>query len=275
MQGTIFYDISLRPTVLGIVGIPNVENLATAIAVVDAIGYNVKDNFVYGLAQTGLFAGDLIRIGQRGISQTVVQGISPSILSGRAGLLFSAGDVDEAGTYWAVTTGVTGGLGSNVQSYFSVNVDSTSAGYKTIGAQGTTTIPNPIYDWAYVPLNPPNTPAGSYLYALGHTPIVAPTVFPPSLGQPLGGTALLRFNRVTGAWTTVKQYGAVGILGTTAQTWGAVFASSSGSLYAIDSITGQMWKFPLTTLADPTLVTAYPPQGIIDGARCFNQPDPS
>ena len=138
---------------------------------------------------------------------------------------------------------------------------------RSIGTQGTTSIPYPIFDWAYVPVNPHNTPTGRYLYALGHTPI--------GITQPLGGTALLRFNRDTGVWTTVKQYGAVGVLGITAHTWGAVFASSSGSLYATDSITGQMWKFPLATLGNPTLITAYPPQAIIDGARCFNAPDPS
>lgn len=274
MQGPIFYSLSLSPTLLGFVGIPTVENALTAIADIDAIGYNVKDNYVYGLAQTGIFAGDLIRIGRGGRSQTVVNNISPSILSGRSGLLFAAGDVDETGTYWATTTSATI-LGPNTQTYFSVDLDPSSAGYLDIGLQGTTTVPYPIYDWAYVPQNPPNTPAGRYLYALGHTPVVLPTVFPFSPGQPLGGTALLRFNRDTNQWFTVKNYGPVGVLGVNGQVWGAVFASSSGSLYAIDSVTGQMWKFPLTTLAAPTLVTAYPPQGLIDGARCFNAPDPS
>lgn len=273
MQGPIFYSLSLSPTILGFIGLPTIENLVTAIAAIDAIGYNIKDNYVYGLAQTGVFAGDLIRIGQGGRAQTVVAGISPSILTGRVGLLFSAGDVDETGTYWAITTSVTG-LGPNTQTYFSVNVDPSTAGYRSVGLQGTTTIPYPIFDWAYVPRNPPNTPVGSYLYALGHTPVQLPTVFPPSLGAPLGGTALLRYNRVTNQWVVVKDYGPVGVLGVNGQTWGALFASSSGSLYAIDSITGQMWRFPLTTLADPTLVTAYPPQGLIDGARCFNAPDP-
>jgi hypothetical protein len=266
-QGPAFYDLSLKPTVLGLVGVPHIENLATSLSIIDAIGYNIKDNFVYGLAQTGLFAGDLIRIGKGGIAQTLIRGVAPSILSGQTGLLFTAGDVDETGTYWAVTTAFTV-IGPNGQRYFSVNVDPTSSGYLTVGPGALTTIPYPIYDWAYVPVNPPNTPAGRYLYALGHTP--------PSLPfAPLGGTALLRFHRDTGAWDVVKDYGPIGTFGLgLGQIWGAVFASSSGSLYAIDSVLGQMWKFPISTLAAPTYVTEYPPQLNIDGARCFNAPDP-
>lgn len=222
--------------------------LTYGVSIIDAIGYNILDNFIYGLAQTGTGAGDLIRIGQSGQSQPVVRGLSPPVLNNIAAV-FYAGDVDEQGIFWAATSLT----GNNGQTYFSFDLRPGSGTYGTILSQGKSTVPYPISDWAYVP-------GGSdYLYALGQVPI--------GLNYPLGTTALIRFDRRTHLWSTVRIYG--GLYGTNA--WGAVFAKYNGYLYAVDSITGQTWKFPVTTSGSPiiqsySLVLALPN---LDGAGCF------
>ncbi|KAL1853274.1 hypothetical protein Daus18300_011842 [Diaporthe australafricana] len=241
--GPIFYELDLDR------GSLNPLNLFTyGTSIIDAIGYNVLDDFIYGLAQTGTGAGDLIRIGQSGQSQPVVRGISPSVLSNVAAV-FSAGNVDDQGIYWAATSLT----GNNGQVYFSFDLRPGSGTYGTILSQGKTTLPYPISDWAYVP------GGGDYLYALGQVPI--------GLSYPLGATALIKFDRKTKAWSTVRIYG--GVYGTNA--WGAVFAKFNGYLYAVDSMLGQTWKFPVTTNASPVIqsyssLLALPN---LDGAACF------
>ena len=248
-QGSAFLSLNLGP----LIGLQDPLNLFTyGLSLIDAIGYNVLDDFVYGLAQTGIGAGDLIRIGAGGQSQLVVENLTPNILNNDL-TIFTVGDVDDQGGYWAATSLI----GSNAQTWFRVNLAPDTAGYGTVTNQGTATLPYPIYDWVYVP------GAGNYLYALGTVPLV---LIPPQLAT----TALIRFDRTTQTWSEVKNYGT--IIGT--NTWGATFATSNGNIYAVESITGQIWKFPVTNNGSASFVSQFVPQGLIDGARCFNAPDP-
>lgn len=233
---------------------------------IDAIGYNVKDNFVYGLAQSGIGAGDLIRIGEYGRSQTVAKNVAPSILSG-AVTLFLAGDVDNNGIYWACTTT----LGTNKQIYIGVDLAPGSATYGQVIHQGTTTLPYPIFDWAYV------EGGGDYLYALGQVP-AGLNGFIPTLPT----TALLKFSTTAFTWSVAKaSYStpipitniASTIIGS--NTWGAVYASSSGNLFALEATTGSTFKFPvLGSSTSATFFSQFLPQGTIDGARCYTAGDP-
>lgn len=253
-QGTNFFEFNLR-TVVAFAD----TALLYGLSVVDAIGYNVKDNFVYGLAQNGFGAGSLIRIGQGGRSQLVTANVSPSILGG-AVTLFLAGDVDNNGIYWACTTTT----GTNNQIYIGVDLAPGSSTYGQVKYSGKTTLPYAIFDWAYV------QGGGDYLYALGQI-------------SALTGTALIRFSTTTFTWSVVKSSYTFGTippfnipittLGT--NTWGAVYASSSGVLYGLEASTGTTYRFPVTgTSAAATFFTQYVPQGTIDGARCYLAPDP-
>lgn len=234
--------------------------IPTALSGIDAIGFNVKDNYVYGLAQNGIVRGDLIRIGAGGASQTVASGIAPSIFNGVASFTFQSGDVDETGTYWALTNAITvaGVVG---QYYMTIDLSD-----PTVTNNGSAAAPVPILDWAYV------QGGGNALYALGNAG---------------GSTALLRFDRALRTWSTVHNYGAVG---TTTNAWGALFATSSGNLYGVDQGTGQIYSFAVT--AAIAALAAVPPETpeapvlisktsvlltqvtAIDGARCATQPDP-
>lgn len=228
----------------------------------------MKDNFVYGLAQSGFGAGDLIRIGEYGISQTVARSVSPSILSG-AVTLFVAGDVDNNGIYWACTTTT----GTNKQIYIAVDLAPGSPTYGQIIHQGTTTLPYPIFDWAYV------QGGGNYLYALGQVPPSTSGFF--SIPVP-PATALLQFSTTTFTWSVAKASYSMPlpIIGTPltiigTNTWGAVYASSSGNLYALEATTGSTYKFPVTgTSVTASFFSQFLPQGTIDGARCYTAPDP-
>lgn len=192
--------------------------------------------------------------------------MSPSILGG-ALTLFLAGDVDINGQYWACTTA----LGTNQQMFFSVDLNPGSTTYGQVRQQGRATLPYPIFDWAYVP------GGGNFLYALGQVPakIVNFLPVPPT-------TALLAFSLDTFTWSTVKTYSFrvpltpidISFIGT--DTWGAVYASSTGNLYGLEATTGTTYKFPVAAGSGTTATffSQFVPQGIIDGARCINAPDP-
>lgn len=261
VTGSVFYEINLRT------GIPFPDNLLTyGPLYIDAIGYNVLDNFVYGLAQSGIGAGDLIRIGNGGRSQLVASNVAPSILSG-AVTLFLAGDVDNNGIYWACTTTT----GPNNQIYIGVDLAPGSPTYGQVIHSGTASLPYAIFDWAYV------QGGGDYLYALGQVP-AGTNIF--ALTPP--ATALLRFSTTDFTWSIVKtsyslQLPFVGTSSTIvgSNTWGAVYASSSGVLFGLEA-SGATYRFPVT---DPsttaTFYSQFFSQGTIDGARCYTAPDPS
>lgn len=259
VQDTLFYEVDLSEA------FPYLQNVLTdGPFYIDAIGYNIQDDFVYGLAQSGFGAGDLIRIGQGGRSQVVKAGVAPSILAGTV-TPFLAGDVDNNGIYWACTTTT----GTNGQVYIGVDLIPGSATYGQVIYSGTTTLPYPIFDWAYVP------GGGNYLYALGQVP-ANPFTFTPA------STALLQFSLTSFTWSTAKTSFTlplpvvntpVTIVGT--NTWGAVYASSTGNLYAVEASSGSTYEFPvLGTSTAATFFSQFLPQGQIDGARCYNAPDP-
>lgn len=250
MQNSGFYTVDLST---GDSELEEPFNLLTSLSLIDAIGYNVKDNYVYGLAQTVLVPGSLIRIGAGGASQTVSANIAPTIFGGQTGLTFLAGDVDETGTYWAISSSVTvsGVLG---QYWIKIDLsDPTSSTFGNVTESGFTGVPYPILDWAYVP------GGGDFLYALCNAP---------------GSTQLYKFDRTAHSWSSVKNYGPV-----EQNTWGALFATPDGTLYAVDQFSATLYSFSVTDAlaanpAAPVLIhtTNVPLTGIsfIDGARCAN-----
>lgn len=217
----------------------------------DAIGYNPQDNYIYGLAQLNVFTGDLIRIGANGISQTVVKNMVSSSLNNQ-GTTFTVGTIDEAGIYWAATNV----YGGTAQRWFCVDLTPASATYGQVKNQDIASLPMVIYDWVAV--------AGDtqYLYALGTEEIA---------GIPSTGTALLRFERSTGLWTTVRSYGH--IVGS--DMWGSLYTSSTGNIYGIENMSGQIRQFSVGSTGVGTTPTQTGfPFALVDGARCPSQGDP-
>jgi hypothetical protein len=105
---------------------------------INAIGYNAIDNKLYGVADTN--PPTIIQIGSNGAVVTV------RTIPSSSGT-YNVGDVDENGDFWISASG---------SSWLKVNLSS-----GTITAVGTASIPNPVYDWAYVP------GGGNFLYGIG------------------------------------------------------------------------------------------------------------
>lgn len=254
VQNNGFYTVDLST---GVTESQRPVTEVTSFSIVDAIGYNVKDNYVYGLAQTVLSPGSLIRIGAGGVSQIIASGIAPNLFSGQTGLTFLAGDVDETGTLWVIANSLNA-AGPIGQFWMTIDLsDPSSSTFGNVTGTGVTGVPYPILDWAYIP------GGGDFLYALCNAP---------------SKTILYKFDRTGHSWSPVADYGSV-----EGNAWGALFATSTGSLYAVDQYSAKLYSFAVADAiaanpADPPeapvdiSTTTIPLAALtfIDGARCAN-----
>jgi len=176
----------------------------------NAIGYNVLDNFIYGYASADRTVNRLAPDG------TLTQ---ISVLSNPASgsSSYNAGDIDANGNQWFSTNGV---------NWARVNMVPGSSNFGKLQESGATTgLPSDlsVIDWVYLPGQ------GQNLYAIA---------------SKTGASYLYEFSMTTKAWTQLRSYGSIA-----QNTWGAAYSSPDGSLYASDNGSGQIWKFPLNAAA--------------------------
>src|SRR5690606_5385142 len=140
---------------------------------INAVGYNVLDDYIYGWDVTSGSAS-IVRVASDG-------SVTPLGIPAGAMPATVVGDVDADGQYWVL----------NANTWSKIDLAPGSPTYMTLVDSGTSALPagltTPGVDWAYVP------GAGDYLY---------------SVGQSTAGQAqLVRFNRSTGVRNVVGSLG--------------------------------------------------------------------
>lgn len=214
---------------------------------IQAIGYNVADNFIYGSWYTKLGAPcDLIRIAGNG-DMTVITSLNIS-----ATWYPNVGDVDENSQFWASSQG---------NQWLQLDLKPGSPTWGRTVNNGSGLPPHIMLDWAYVP------GTGNYLYGLSYD--VKNTTLPDADNH----VYLQRFERTTKTWSVVADLG--NVAGTSNNRFGAVYASEDGYLFGAENGSGQIWKFSVppngtTTNWTPssTFMAYGPTSSSNDGARC-------
>ncbi|KYK56343.1 hypothetical protein DCS_03341 [Drechmeria coniospora] len=208
---------------------------------VNAIGYNVMDNYIYGATYTSsLGPGNLIRIGAGG--ETLVLPISMPFFT-------TCGDVAPDGQFYILGAEGTGSTPAWAQIDLS---DSSSPSYGNVVARGNTRITQAVRDWAYVP------GAGNFLWTYADT------------GASPNVVGLFRWDLTTHAFTGVRNLFTISYTSHI----GAVYASADGYLYGSDNVSGRIYRVNVTSSQPYQLVSSGPRSGGNDGARCVNALDP-
>jgi hypothetical protein len=209
-------------------------------ASINAMGYNVADNFLY--AAMGSTPSSLVRISSTGDS-AVLGSLNVTTA-------LNTGDVDQNSQYWASASG---------NQWIQVDLKPGSATFGKTVASGTSTAPYNVIDWAYVP------GGGNFLYALGNDLLMTNTFLMSWDLSAKTWQVLVNFNNVAGKGLLLNR-----------NSWGAVYASSDGYLYGSENNSGEIWKFPLPSVGTtPTKVSTGPASSNNDGARCINAAVPS
>ncbi|KAL2015406.1 hypothetical protein VTK56DRAFT_5530 [Thermocarpiscus australiensis] len=136
----------------------------------NSIGYNVLDNFIYGVQDAGGGRVDLVRISASG-SDTVVRSLSGG---------GNAGDVDTDGYYWLSSAG---------SKWSKIDLRPGSATYGEVLSNGTAgTLGYEPADWVYIPSG------GRFLWAVAR------------IASGPNTSSLLRFDMDTHVWSVVRSY---------------------------------------------------------------------
>jgi len=217
---------------------------------VNAVGYNVLDDFMYGTQFTFDAGGDLdtvsiVQIHDDGSADDL--GLPPEMAATVAatGTGFHIGDVDANGHYWVAGPGVAAGT----LDWFQVDLTTPTP---TVLSQGT--LPPPPNggagaDWAWV---------NGAFYAVGGA---------------TGGadSRLLSFAPGAATWT---DNGPLPIVGPTAG-FGAVFVDAAGFLYASRNSDGFIFRINPANGATILVTDQGPASTGNDGARCADAPIPT
>lgn len=209
---------------------------------INAIGYNVLDDFIYGI-QTGggiqvvRVHNDFTTIDVLGVPAGYPAALAPNFPAFGA---VPVGDVDDAGRYWFFDA-------ANPYYY---QVDLTTNTVVTAGpfdpvAAGLTN----LSDWAYIP-------GTDQLFGLALNG---------------GNWHLISLTRATGALT---DHGSLGALGGATTAFGATFADAEGRLYALSNNTGQLFRINVNTVTPHNLGSTGETSSANDGARCANAAGP-
>ncbi|KAK1462464.1 hypothetical protein CCUS01_08651 [Colletotrichum cuscutae] len=205
---------------------------------INAIGYNILDNFIYGITPVN-GVNRIIRIASDGRTTLVGPPLSSNIY-------YNAGDIDILGRYW---------VSSNGEQWVQIDMNPASSTFGQEIATGTSTLPTTdeaIADWVYVP------GGGDYLYSLT-----------TATGNTNGQSALIRWSLTDHTWTTVRTYAAIN----GNELFGALYASSNSKFYASDNRSGNIYEININS-GQPRLITAGPVSSLNDGARCVYAADP-
>ncbi|KAF3912390.1 Zonadhesin [Arthrobotrys entomopaga] len=197
---------------------------------VNALGYNVLDNYLYAMEGS---TGTILRIHSDGTVKRLTTNSNWSSI---------IGDVDIFGRYWIAS-------GAGQFNILDLRPGSSTYGTSLGGNRWSTTgiAPYAIGDWATVPSS------GGLLWSVG---------LDPSGAQP---PALLSFNMTTRAWTTVQKWPTIkGNLGGA----GAIFADDNGDIFFIDNASGAIYRTNVYTKAVPIYVSKSSPAGNLDAGRC-------
>lgn len=199
---------------------------------VNAIGYNVLDDYLYGIANP---SRQLVRISSGGASSVVATFDATQMADATA----NVGDVDGDGHFW---------FGSAGSSWHEVDIAPGSPTYGSVLARGTADLPPglSVADWVYIPA------AGAYLWTVALATIDG------------GRSTLLRFSLDTKEWEVVARYGVLA-----PGMFGALYGINNGTLYASNNQNGEIWAFDvLDSGIAPYLASSGPASGSNDGARC-------
>ncbi|KAK7754819.1 hypothetical protein SLS62_003133 [Diatrype stigma] len=204
----------------------------TAANNVNAIGYNVLDDYLYGIANP---SRQLVRISSAGASSVVATFDTTQMADATA----NVGDIDGDGHFW---------FGSAGRSWYEVDLVPGSPTYGTVLAKGTANLPSglTVADWVYVPA------AGAYLWTVARA------------SNEGGRSVLLRFSLATKEWEVIARYSVLAPGG-----FGALYGINNGTLYASNNQNGEIWAFDvLGSGVAPYLASSGPVSGSNDGARC-------
>ncbi|KAM4060741.1 hypothetical protein HRG_001723 [Hirsutella rhossiliensis] len=203
----------------------------------NAIGFNPKDNYLYGTKHK-----HLLRLFGDGRTEEVLQlPIQPNM-----------GDFDEHGKYWCSNGG---------KVWASVDLDPQSRTYKKVES-GKATFPGPKADrafpsdWAYTPV------ASGHLYGVG-------VLHDKGRSYP----ALVRWSTTSKAWSVI--YKAKNFKD--ARSFGAVMSTRNGIIYGLETTSGNIVRFDLYDHTKSTEMRGGPVSrnkpSHTYGTRCLLQPD--
>lgn len=210
---------------------PTVNNVPGA-AYLNNIGYNVADNYIYGVT-TGS-PPYLFRLGSN--SQFVTLSTVSAAVSTTG--VWNAGEVDTNSQLWLFSG-----------STHWARVSLTPANFGSVVASGITTAPADINDWVYL------TAGGQALWSVN----LVSSILSNSI-------RILRFDETAHTWSTFATYSL--LTGNTATNFNAIWAVSSTSFQASDHATGQVWEFSISGAAPRLVGTTSSPGNYRDGARC-------
>ncbi len=200
----------------------------------NAIGYNVLDNYLYGIQRRtddGIGYYHVVRIDNQGISTSIGHIEFNSAI---------CGDVDSEGFLWASSAGT---------NYLKIDVRPGSPTYgQLLAKEAVNNLGYTISDWSFL-----SEGGGKYLYTI-------------ATGGPSSGytSTMLRFNKETKIWQVIRNY-----TGTPSNVWGSLYAFDSvNSIYAADNSSGKVFKFPLDG-GDAVFVSQSSSNSPNDGASCL------
>ncbi|GAM83803.1 hypothetical protein ANO11243_017930 [Dothideomycetidae sp. 11243] len=135
---------------------------------VNAIGYNVLDNFIYGIDQAANGTSYIVQIAANGASRSV--GVMPT-----PNAVWNVGDIDTSGRYWVSVDG---------KRWAQIDMKPGSGTFGQVIQSGTATGAK-VLDWSYLPSE------GEYLWSILNSNTT---------------TSLVRWDLSLHTWTTVQNY---------------------------------------------------------------------
>jgi uncharacterized repeat protein (TIGR01451 family) len=211
-------------------------NYGTTADNVNAVGYNILDNYVYGYDQN---AGELVRVSSDG-SLTPL-GLPAGV---NAALAYNVGDVDSSGHYWMMDGNV------NPAQWYEIDLAPGSPTYGEVIESGTAAVPagvTNLSDWAFI---------NGALYTVSTATS--------------GPAALVKFDPATGQLSNLGPV--AGVPGT--DFYGAVYSDAAGDLFASNNTTGEIYRVNVSNVTG-IAVSQGPTSGNNDGERCATAPIPT